>query len=437
MSVATQELGKGASDRAVIASRPFSLATAALVAAALLLYTSGSFVVADLFSGKRVCEALLMLPLGTAAAYYWVHRPRCFLDPLVWFVLVKTAIEISLRQEWIWVLDDVGTLFALTVINAASRRSVIVGVKTVVAVAGTFAIMGCVQWFLFYFNPDWIRYGLTDDNGVIRDSVQHPVALLGMFADESHILFGHAVVRLQSFATEPSLNVVYFLMPASLALLLRTRLAIALAMPMVLFGVLSLSGSVFLTLAFAALWFLLVQAVPMKFAFLYGLPGILAFYIYGVSTFGLDPLFRALAFFAQYGDFLNKGESLVSRSKGAVTTLSTALESPFGAAVHPNLPGPWLINGTAEAGWLGAAFLLLFLAKLATQVTILNRHASRVSMRRLASVLLLGVLSTVVAFNDYQMSNYAGLVMLGFIFRLIGLHNEADNPTGRKQRWTS
>ena len=78
------------------------------------------------------------------------------------------------------------------------------------------------------------------------------------------------------------------------------------------------------------------------------------------------------------------------------------------------------------------AFLLVFLAKLATQMTVFNRHAGRVSMRRLATVLLLGVMSTVVAFNDYQMSNYAGLVMLGFISRLIGQHNEADDRVGRQ-----
>jgi hypothetical protein len=431
MSVSAQELGQRASDFRVAAPRHLSLATVALVAAALLIYTTGSFVVADVFNGKRVCEALLMLPLGTAAAYYWVHKPRCFLDPLVWFVLVKTTIEIALRQEWIWVLDDVGTLFALTVVLAAPRESVMVGAKTVVVVAGTFAIMGCVQWFLLFFNPDWTRYGLIDDNGVILQSVEHPVALLGMFTDESYNLFGHTVTRLQSFATEPSLNVVYFLLPASLALLIRTRTAVTFAAFMLLFSVLSLSGSVFLALAFAGLWFLVVQAVPLKFAFMYGLPGVLAFYLYGLTTFGLDPLFKAVSFFAQYGDFLNKGESLIERSAGAVATLDTALESPFGAANHPSLPGPWLINGTAEAGWIGVAFLLLFLAKLAKQVTILNRHTGRLSMPRLASVLLLGVMSAVVVFNDYQMSNYAGLVLLAFVSRVIGLENEAENRSYR------
>lgn len=431
MSAAAPELIEHPSDFRAPASRRLSVATMGLVAAALLLYTTGNFVVADLFNGKRVCEAVLMFPLGISAAYYWVHKPRCFFDPLVGFVLVKMVIEIALRQEWIWVLDDVGTLFALTVVNAAPRQSVMTGVKTIIVVAGTFALMACVQWFLLFFNPDWTRYGLIDDNGKIWQSIEHPVAVLGMFTNESYYLFGHTVTRLQSFATEPSLNVVYFLMPASLALLLRTRMALVFAVPMVLFSMLSLSGSVFLTLAFSGLWFLIVQAVPLKFAFLYGMPGIMAFYLWGLNTFGLDPLFKAVSFFAQYGDFLNKGESLIERSQGAVTTLDTALSSPFGAAKHPGLPGPWLINATAEAGWLGAMFLILFLAKLATQVTILNRHTGRLSLQRLASVLLLGVLSTVVVFNDYQMSNYTGLVMVGFISRLIGLINQAENKTVR------
>lgn len=427
MSVAAQELAERPPDRGATARRHLSLATLAVVAAALLIYTTGNFVVADLINGRRICEALLMVPLGIAAAYYWVHKPRCFLDPLVWYVLVKTALEIALRQEWIWVLDDVGTLFALTVVLAAPRRSVVVSVKTLVAIAGTFAVMGCLQWFLLFFNPDWTRYGLVDDNGVILNSVEHPIALLGTFTGESYYLFGHTVTRLQSFSTEPSLNVVYFLLPASLALLHGTRTAIVFAAAMLLFGLLSLSGSVYLTLALAGLWFFVVQVVPMKFAFTYGMPSVLIFYLYGITTFGLDPLFRAVSFFAQYGDFLAKGESLARRAGDAVITLDTVLSAPFGTTNHPNLPGPWFINGAAEAGWLGLVFLLFFLGKLARQVTILNRHSGRLSTQRLASVLLLGVMSTVVVFNDYQMSNYAGLVMLGFISRYFALKNEAES----------
>ncbi len=436
MSAAAHELVERLPDLEATVSGRFSLATLALVAAALLIYTTGNFVVADLFNGKRVCEAVLMVPLGIAAAYYWVYRPRCFLDPLVWYVLVKTVIEIALRHEWIWVLDDLGTVLALTVVLVAPARSVVVSVKTLVAVAGTFAVMGCVQWFLLFFNPDWTRYGLIDDNGVIRQSVEHPVALLGMFTGESYYLFGHTVTRLQSFATEPSLNVVYFLLPSSLALLLGTRTAIVFAAAMLLFAMLSLSGSVFLSLAFAGLWFLVVQVLSLQIAFLYGLPGVLGFYIYGLNRFGLEPLINAMSFLARFGDFLSKGESLVQRSAGAVMTLDAAFASPFGAAKHPSVPGPWFINGAAEGGWLGVVFQVLFLAKLARQVTILNRHTGRLSRPRLASVLLLGVMSTVVVFNDYQMSNYAGLVMLGFVFRFISLKNEAmdrHGSTGSRQ----
>jgi len=408
------------------ASRGISLATLGLVAAALLIYTTGNFVVADVFDGKRYCEGALMVPLGISAAYYWVNKPRCFLDPLVWYVIVKMTVEIALRQEWIWVLDDVGTLFALTVLLAAPPRSVLFSVKFLVAVAGVFAMMGLLQWFLLFFNPDWTRYGLVDDNGVIRQSIDHPVALLGMFTDETYNLFGHPVTRLQSFATEPSLNVVYFLLPSALALLLRTRTSLLLAGAMLLFSVLSLSGSVFLSLAFAGLWFVVVQIVPFGVAFVYGLPAVLVFYLWGITTFGLDPLFKAFAFFAQYGDFLAKGESLVERSGGAVMTMSTVLAAPFGAAKHPAFPGPWLINGASEGGWLGALFLVFFLGKLARQVTVLNRHRGRLSTQRLATLLFLGIMSTVVAFDDYQMSNYAGLVMLGFISRFIALQNEAE-----------
>jgi hypothetical protein len=407
-----------------------SVATIASVAAALLVYVSGSFVVTQLIGLKRPLEALLIVPLAFASSYYWITQPRRLVDGLVGFVLLKTVVEAALRHEWIWILDDLATLLALTVILCAPPRSVELGARAVVAVAALFAAMGVVQWITLFLFPHLDMYALrVSDDDRLMNTVEHPIAVLGLFSEERYTLFGSAVPRLQSFAKEPSLNVLYFLLPACIGFILRSPAAVLASFGLVCFCVLSLSGSIFLSLGFAVIWWLILRIVSLRVAFLWGLPASMMLYLYVLRAFGLEPLFNAISFIARYGDFLNKGESLANRANSASVTFESALSQPFGSLTHPDLPGPWLINSSLEAGWLAVLLLIVFLAKLARQIEILNRRSTRFSSTRCGILLLLGTMATVVVFNDYQMSNYAGLILLGFTYRLAVLRNEHSEAT--------
>lgn len=406
----------------------FSLATVAMVAAALLIYVSGSFLVAELLGAKRLAQFVLIVPLSLVAAHYWVSKPGRLLDPLVGFVLVKLATELVFRGEIVWVLDALATLLAITVILSAPESSFRRGATVVVVLAGTFALMALVQGVSLFVWPDLGSYGLQlSEEGTPLNTISHPIAALGIFGEQQYTLFGQDVARLQSFAKEPSLNVVYFLLPASIAFLLGTRTTKFFGVVLVGFCVLSLSGSVYLSLGCAVAWWVVLRVVPMKYALIYGLPALLVLYLYVLRAFGLGPLFDAITFVARYGDFLNKGVSLTTRGNSADVSIDSALASPLGIAVHPDVPGPWLVNASLEAGWLGVLFLLVFLWKLATQLEILNRRTGPVSDARIGSLLLLGAMSTVMVFNDYQMSNYAGVVLLAFLYRLVLIRNEESD----------
>jgi hypothetical protein len=254
------------------------------------------------------------------------------------------------------------------------------------------------------------------DNKLVVD-VRHPIALLGMFSPQQYTMFGHAVARFQSFASEPSLNVVYFMLPAALAFLVKSHIARALGFVMLVFCLVSLSGSIYLAMGFSALWMIALWLVPMRAVFMIGMPLFVAAYLYAVRVFGLGPMFDLLGAAGQYGDFLNKGASLTTRATGAEATLTEALASPLGAATHPEIPAPWLLNSTLVAGWLGTFFLCWFLAKLAARLEILDRHTRLVSADKIGILVLAGALSTVLVFNDYQMSNFTGIALLAFIYR--------------------
>jgi hypothetical protein len=91
-----------------------------------------------------------------------------------------------------------------------------------------------------------------------------------------------------------------------------------------------------------------------------------------------------------------------------------------------------LINSALAAGWLGVLLLVWFLIRMGRQLDTFHRNSHWLSGRRVGSLLLLGVLAMVVVFNDYQMGNYAGLILLAFIYRTIELSNQRDETEHRR-----
>lgn len=413
-------------------------ATVAVAAAALLIYVSGSFLIAEVFGVKRYLQILLMLPIAVVAAYYLLIRPGRLFDPLICFVIVKTATEVALRGQWLYLLDDIAALLALIVLFAAPIRSIQIGATLVVWLAGMLSVMALVQWAVLFYAPQLGGYSLiVSDEGVIENTVKHPIALLGMFGYLQYSFLGHDVARMQSFAMEPSLNVVYFLLPASLAFLLSTRASVRLGLIILTFCALSFSGSVYLALTFSALWWLLLWFVSVRFALLYGALLALVAYLYVIENIGFQPLLEGIAYLAQYGDFLGKDASLTVRGAAALANADAAFASPFGSNSLSDMAGPWLVNATLEAGWLGALLLLGFLDKLGRQLQLRNVGCSSPSMTRFATLLLLGAMTTIVVFNDYQASRYAGVVLLAFILRATEVRNQLNGHSRLPQTSSS
>jgi hypothetical protein len=401
-------------------------ATIGVVASALLIYASGSFMATALLGLKRELEVLLLIPVGVAAAYYLVSRPGRLLDPLICFAVVKLATEVALRGQVLYVLDGIAAVLALAVLVCAPTRSLDMGARFVVAIAGIFALIALAQWVWLTFDPHLSQYILVfaDEEGGTETPVQHPIALLGIIGEQQYSFLGQPVGRMQSFAKEPSLNVIYFMFPAALAFLMNSRTTVLWGSTILAFCVLSLSGSVFLALAFSAVWWLLLRVTSIRFAIPYGMLILMGAFLFAVARFGSDPLLDAFFHMAQYGDFLSKTVSLTSRTASAVTNASTALASPLGSATLADLPGPMLVTAALAAGWLGVLALLWFFSRLGRQLDAFDARTPPRSARRLGTLLLVGSVATVLVFNDYQMGSYAGLIQLAFIYRTLHLRNQ-------------
>jgi hypothetical protein len=421
-----------------------SASSLAVMAAAALVYVSGSFLIAEALGFKRPAQALLAVPIVLMASYYVATQPRRLLDPLIGFILLKTVAEVAFRGTALDLFDDMASLFAVMAIRGAPARALEQGVRLVTVLAGVFAVMALVQWIALFFEPDLLDELLTvDDEGKVVGNVHHVVALLGLATGELYTLFGHTVSRLQSFAREPSLNLVYFLLPSAMAFLRGGGMGVFWGALMVGFCVLSLSGSVLLSLAFsAAAWFGL-RIFSLRRMLAWGPVLILGLYLTAMQTGGLGSVISFITFVSGYGDFMSKEQSFTYRAGGAASSLAAAASAPLGSTKLPELPAPWMVNGALMAGWLGAAMLLLFVRSLAFQLQALDRNRRQQWSVRVGALILIGALTTVIVFNDYQMSNYPGLVLLALVYRWIEAQNEIDSdrrsatpksPAGPRQR---
>jgi hypothetical protein len=407
-----------------------SAGSIAVMAAAVLVYVSGSFLLAEALGIKRVLQGVFAVPTVVVASYYLAVRPQRLLHPLIGFVVLKTVAEIAFRGSELDLFDDFASLFALIVISGAPRHAIMQGARAIMALAGGFALMALVQWITLFLQPDLRDELLTiDDDGQVVGTVHHVVALLGLATGEQYTLLGHSVARLQSWAKEPSLNVVYFLIPAAIAFLRGGKSGRFWGIVMVGFCVLSLSGSVLLSLGFSAGAWLALRFLSIKAVLAWGTLLILGAYLAAMQNGSLTSVVSFISFLSDYGDFLSKEKSFTYRAGGAASSLGSAIGAPLGSTKLPELPGPWMVNGAVAAGWLGAFMLVVFVFRLASQLQILNINHGRQLNVRLGTLILIGAMTTVIVFNDYQMGNYPGLILIGIVCRMIEAQNETDRDS--------
>lgn len=214
-STASLDSIEGSTPRAAV-----SVTTFAIVASALLIYVSQAFLLSSILGIKRELQAILIIPIALAACYYIVSQPSRLAHPLIGFSMVKLGTELALRGQWSYILDSLASAFALVVLVCAPARSFEIGVKFLVRFAGILALMALVQWVMLFQDPTLAKFVIeVSDDGAMLNTIENPIALLALHGDLDYSLLGHQVVRMQSFGKEPSLNVLYFVLPACLAFL--------------------------------------------------------------------------------------------------------------------------------------------------------------------------------------------------------------------------
>ena len=393
-------------------------ATVAIVCVAVAVFVFGPFLLAQILGVRRVLELSLLVPISAAAAYQVWIRPRGLLNPLIAFAVVKLVMEIFWRSSFLYVSEGCASVAGLIVVYGAGGRTVRTGARVIVALATILATMGLVEWILLFIHPAWGTGIPFSPEGPVQAGFAHPITLLGLFIQQDWTFLGRPVVRLQSFAREPSLNLVFFCLPACLALYLGGRTARRDAGLMLVFAVLSFSGSVYLSLAFGVLWWMVARAVRVRLILPWAILALTGLYLAVIMTAGVGWLVDASASLSSVSALLVKTASITSRALPAVANFHVALVSPFGSPILSDSAGPLYINAALAAGWPGLLLLTAFLAALG-RLMDWRRRACPTLPFDAATFVLLGALTTIVCFSDYAMTTYPGLILLMFLFRII------------------
>ncbi len=409
-----------------------SLDKIATIASALLIFVMGRFQLANLFGVKRLLEGVLFLPV----LVYFLFRisdfsPRKHLNPLIGFILLELILKFCYHPNVLWISDYFFSLIAVYVLLTVSKANIAAGGKWIVSIACFFSIMALIQFAILLFFPNLIEYTqlVLLDNGVITSMKTgpsvvtsiHPIAFLGLMSQENLSILGLEIGRMRSFTSEPSLLAVFFLFPAALGMFLNNGRWIICSGIIVLFSLLSFSGSVEICIIFSCLYILLSSFFGTRFIFIFFPLIILGVTMFILLTMGLNLFtsFDTKLASSSSSSFLAHGNSIIVRGNGVIFAFSEALRSPFGSPNELHLPVSIFLSSIINAGWAGAVLLIAFFYKLIIRIDKKLRSNRSAKRTKVGVAILFGIICTIFLFNDYAMLNYSGLILLIFAYRLV------------------
>lgn len=400
----------------------------------LLVYVMGQFQLTDIIRMKRVAEGVFIVPMFV----YVLLRLKDFTitrhaNPLLGVVILLFVVGMIFFANPLTASDNLFAMFAIYVLASTSRRNIMGGAKAIVGLATVFSVMALVQFVFVLLYPSLAQYSrVAIENGKFLSMVPgvpgsageisfNPMMLFGLYTGEIFRVAGLEISRMRSFASEPSLLVVYFMFPAAIGFLLPGKNWKYSSIIIVFFCVLSLSGSVQISLAFSLVYFVLSVFLSLRILFFYGPIVIVSILMFILITQGVESIMALDTAFGNSDSysFLSHGNSTVIRAEGLIIAFKQAISNPLGSPTHKMLPYSILISTALSASWLGVFLLLIFFYRLINNLNKLNKQTGNDFFVKSGIALFFGITCTIFLFNDYAMLAYSGLVVLFLFYRVV------------------
>lgn len=410
-------------DNAPQAMKRLKLSTILVPTMAILFFTIGYFEFFRVIGIGLESQIILSLIVGFIAPPILLTRGSMAIrEPLFLLAITFLFVEIFVRDSTL--IAVVGMAVAVLVVALVSSLDMVYSskiLKYIIIVAGIFSILAIIQFLVLFLRPALIEHTINPNYvPVVTDLREgqeynrlHPIAYLG-FTTGTEYLFGHRITRIHSFAREPGLLLLYFFLPGVLALTYKAKTRLF-AIPLLVASILSFTGTVYASVCFAIMLFVLAPLAQVKWGrWLTWIPLILmiigSVLIYRTTIF--DELLTVV--FKDYSD-LSQSQQLgfLDKYQPAMTRLQKMREiserTAFGQIVTGRIPGAvgLIMHGFFRASFVGASLSLLFLYNMfeATSHWWIKRNKS------LVCALLLGIYVEVGLFQQYGFTLPSGFLI--------------------------
>lgn len=379
---------------------------------AVLFYSMGSFGIWEILGLKRPVEIILItvifilcLPVTIKSNKYWRHS-------FFWMIVLFFISELCLRMDPLRISELIIGIVVISLIISMGPRFKEQCLIWIIRFAGIFAILGIIQFCILFFMPELDTYTTIYINQYFESDqslVENPIVLLGLTDGSHYNILGHQITRMRSFTSEPSLIPFYFMIAASLAFTFKSRFSnwgwIILA-----FSLLTLSGSVFLSILFCLLFspllFMRKGYVITPFMVSIGL-----FFV--LTIFSIDPLIHLIQKIEIYTNGVySKTTSATVRFGYFLTIYKDLIQHPFGMLKRLDMPVGLFVNSMATAGLLGLIFIANIAVKLFNNIGKLFNNNQLITRQKFGLALLYGVYVMIFTFNDYGAFQAVGLILL-------------------------
>jgi hypothetical protein len=320
------------------------------------------------------------------------------------------------------ITEAVVTALLLLIIFCGRRDFIELTAKFVIVLAGLFACMAVVEFFLLLAFPNLLPGTISSRmnlKGTDQWTVFTPLAYLGMTTGDVRYIGGVGFPRMSSFLREPSVMPPVFLLPGALALTFRSRVRLW-AIPIFAFAFLGFAGSVYAPVAFA-----IIAALAMKLPVLGKRAGILSAAAFSAvililvliyRTTYIDDLlsvvFTYVSEHQQSLDFLDKWGSAVIRMRAGREFLASGLEGGFD---RPNIAIAavgLMLYSYAHAGMVAALLMAWHLFRTFHAACRYRIHGGG---SLTASALIIGVFIQAGFMNNYGFMNASGFIIMALI----------------------
>lgn len=352
---------------------------------------------------QRVIQFLVAMPIAFGFLYCLHFNPIKLFTPLGIYLIIRLCIDILTQQKAPFLLEDMLTIFAIFVLNTLPKDSIFLAISLIIKITAACALLALIKILVVLLVPD-----LVNSPSLIWMGRSTEVLNIGP------LIFG----RSSSFAKEPSLNVLFFIMPAILSVFIYNTYKTKYFLILITFSILSFSGSVFLTLIVAVISIIIMtinKRINIKFFFPYAILLAVAVYFGVLNTIETSNIAESLDF-STVNEGFNKSESFQIRATFSSINYGLMKENPLGLGyANPkvmNIPNPLLVSVGISGGYISIFLFLYYFFKMSN---LMNRYKIQLKSNFFSIVglgLLIGALFNFLVFNDYLIINYTGMVIL-------------------------